>query len=94
MGAAGIKSTVLNLPPPNVSGQTEARTIATLAEIWGVQITPRFFSYGPVCCVAMATPLHGLKVNTRSIANFFLGILSDYKTIGGNRNKAIVLPKE
>lgn len=34
------------------------------------------------------------KVNTRSIANFFLGILSDYKTVGGNRNKAIVLPKE
>lgn len=34
------------------------------------------------------------KVNTRSIANFFLGILSDHKTIGGNRNKAIVLPKE
>ena len=34
------------------------------------------------------------RISTRSIANFFLGILSDYETVGGNRNKAIVLPKE
>jgi hypothetical protein len=34
------------------------------------------------------------KIKTRSIANFFLGILSDYETVGGNRNKAIVLPKD
>lgn len=33
---------------------------------------------------------YGIK--TRSIANFFLGILSDYETTGGNKNKAIVLP--
>lgn len=34
------------------------------------------------------------KIKTRSIANFFLGILSDYETVGGNRNKAIVIPNE
>ena len=34
------------------------------------------------------------KIKTRSITNFFLGILCDYETVGGNRNKAIVLPKE
>ena len=34
------------------------------------------------------------KIKTRSIANFFLGILSDYQTVGGNRNKAIVIPKD
>ena len=34
------------------------------------------------------------KIETRSIANFFLGILSDYETVGGNRNKAIVIPKD
>jgi hypothetical protein len=28
-----------------------------------------------------------------SIANFFVGMLDEYETEGGNRNKAIVLPK-
>ena len=47
-------ASVLNLPPPNVGGLTEARKIAALAEIRGVQIAPHFFSYGPLCWVAMA----------------------------------------
>lgn len=32
------------------------------------------------------------SITTRSITNFFLGILCDYKTVGGNKNKAIVMP--
>jgi 2-dehydro-3-deoxyphosphogalactonate aldolase len=47
-------ASVLNLPPPNVGGLTEARKIATLAEIRGMQIAPHFFSYGPLTWVAMA----------------------------------------
>ncbi|MDF1844981.1 MAG: mandelate racemase/muconate lactonizing enzyme family protein [Rubripirellula sp.] len=47
-------ASVLNLPPPNVGGLTEARKIATLAEMRGMQIAPHFFSYGPLCWVAMA----------------------------------------
>jgi len=47
-------ASVLNLPPPNVGGLTEARKIATLAEIRGIQIAPHFFSYGPLSWVAMA----------------------------------------
>jgi 2-dehydro-3-deoxyphosphogalactonate aldolase len=47
-------ASVLNLPPPNVGGLTEARKIATLAEIRGMQIAPHFFSYGPLNWVAMA----------------------------------------
>ena len=46
-------ASVLNLPPANVGGLTEARKIATLAEIRGMQIAPHFFSYGPLCWVAM-----------------------------------------
>ena len=54
-------ASVLNLPPPNVGGLTEARKIATLAELRGMQIAPHFFSYGPLTWVAtanlcMATP--------------------------------------
>ena len=47
-------ASVLNLPPPNVGGLTEARKIATLAEIRGMQIAPHFYNYGPLCWVAMA----------------------------------------
>ena len=47
-------ASVLNLPPPNVGGLTAARKIAALAEIRGMQIAPHFFSYGPLCWVAMA----------------------------------------
>ena len=47
-------ASVLNLPPPNVGGLTEARKIATLAEIRGMQIAPHFFSYGPLSWVAIA----------------------------------------
>lgn len=47
-------ASVLNLPPPTVGGLTEARKIATLAEIRGMQIAPHFFSYGPLSWVAMA----------------------------------------
>ena len=47
-------ASILNLPPPNVGGLTEARKIATLAELRGVQIAPHFFSYGPLNWVAMA----------------------------------------
>jgi L-alanine-DL-glutamate epimerase-like enolase superfamily enzyme len=47
-------ASVLNLPPPNVGGLTEARKIATLAELRGMQIAPHFFSYGPLNWVAMA----------------------------------------
>ena len=47
-------ASILNLPPPNVGGLTEARKIAVLAEIRGMQIAPHFFSYGPLCWVAMA----------------------------------------
>ena len=47
-------ASVLNLPPPNVGGLTEARKIAALAEIRGMQIAPHFFSYGPLTWVAMA----------------------------------------
>jgi len=47
-------ASVLNLPPPNVGGLTEARKIATLAEIRGMQLAPHFFSYGPLTWVAMA----------------------------------------
>jgi galactonate dehydratase len=47
-------ASVLNLPPPNVGGLTEARKIATLAESRGMQIAPHFFSYGPLNWVAMA----------------------------------------
>jgi len=47
-------ASVLNLPPPNVGGLTEARKIAALAEIRGMQIAPHFFSYGPLSWVAMA----------------------------------------
>lgn len=47
-------ASVLNLSPPNVGGLTEARKIATLAEIRGIQIAPHFFAYGPLCWVAMA----------------------------------------
>ena len=47
-------ASVLNLPPPNVGGLTEARKIATLAELRGMQIAPHFFSYGPLTWVAMA----------------------------------------
>ena len=47
-------ASVLNLPPPNVGGLTEARKIATLAEIRGMQIAPHFFSYGPLFWAAMA----------------------------------------
>jgi len=47
-------ASVLNLPPPNVGGLTEARKIATLAEIRGMQIAPHFFNYGPLTWVAMA----------------------------------------
>jgi 2-dehydro-3-deoxyphosphogalactonate aldolase len=46
-------ASILNLPPPNVGGLTEARKIATLAEIRGMQIAPHFFSYGPLTWVAM-----------------------------------------
>ena len=46
-------ASVLNLPPPNVGGLTEARKIATLAELRGMQIAPHFFSYGPLTWVAM-----------------------------------------
>lgn len=37
-----------------MGGLTEARKIATLAELRGVQIAPHFFSYGPLNWVAMA----------------------------------------
>ena len=47
-------ASILNLPPPNVGGLTEARKIATLAELLGIQIAPHFFSYGPLTWVAMA----------------------------------------
>ena len=47
-------ASILNLPPPNVGGLTEARKIATLAAIRGIQIAPHFFSYGPLTWVAMA----------------------------------------
>ena len=47
-------ASILNLPPPNVGGLTEARKIATLAEIKGMQIAPHFFNYGPLTWVAMA----------------------------------------
>jgi len=47
-------ASILNLPPPNVGGLTEARKIATLAELRGMQIAPHFFSYGPLTWVAMA----------------------------------------
>lgn len=47
-------ASILNLPPPNVGGLTEARKIATLAEIRGMQIAPHFFNYGPLTWVAMA----------------------------------------
>jgi len=47
-------ASVLNLSPPNVGGLTEARKIAALAEIRGIQIAPHFFSYGPLSWVAMA----------------------------------------
>ncbi len=47
-------ASILNLPPPNVGGLTEARKIATLAEMRGMQIAPHFFSYGPLNWVAMA----------------------------------------
>ena len=47
-------ASILNLPPPNVGGLTEARKIAALAEIRGMQIAPHFFSYGPLTWVAMA----------------------------------------
>ena len=46
-------ASILNLPPPNVGGLTEARKIATLAESRGMQIAPHFFSYGPLTWVAM-----------------------------------------
>ena len=47
-------ASILNLCPPNVGGLTEARKIATLAELRGVQIAPHFFSYGPLNWIAMA----------------------------------------
>ena len=47
-------ASILNLPPPNVGGLTEARKIATLAAIRGIQIAPHFFNYGPLTWVAMA----------------------------------------
>ena len=47
-------ASILNLPPANVGGLTEARKIATLAEMRGIQIAPHFFSYGPLNWVAMA----------------------------------------
>ena len=47
-------ASVLNLSPPNVGGLTEARKIATLAEVRGMQIAPHFFSYGPLSWLAMA----------------------------------------
>ena len=47
-------ASILNLPPPNVGGLTEARKIATLAEMRGMQIAPHFFNYGPLTWVAMA----------------------------------------
>jgi len=47
-------ASVLNLPSANVGGLTEARKIAALAEIRGMQIAPHFFSYGPLCWAAMA----------------------------------------
>lgn len=47
-------ASILNLPPPNVGGLTEARKIATLAEIRGMQIAPHFFNYGPLAWVSMA----------------------------------------
>jgi len=46
-------ASILNLPPPNVGGLTEARKIAALAEIRGMQIAPHFFAYGPLTWVAM-----------------------------------------
>ncbi len=33
------------------------------------------------------------NIECKSIANFFVGMLDRYETEGGNRNKAIVLPK-
>lgn len=33
------------------------------------------------------------NIQTKSITNFFIDLLPNYKTVGGNRNKAIVLPK-
>ncbi|WP_143549370.1 DUF1003 domain-containing protein [Rhodopirellula bahusiensis] len=33
------------------------------------------------------------SIECKSIANFFVGMLDGYETEGGNRNKAIVLPK-
>ncbi len=47
-------ASILNLSPLNVGGLTEARKIAALAEIRGMQIAPHFFSYGPLNWAAMA----------------------------------------
>ncbi len=47
-------ASIFNLSPPNVGGLTEARKIANLAELRGIQIAPHFFSYGPLTWVAMA----------------------------------------
>lgn len=47
-------ASILNLSSANVGGLTEARKIASLAEMQGIQIAPHFFSYGPLCWAAMA----------------------------------------
>lgn len=46
-------------------------------------------SYGEV----KETLRRNYGIECRSIANYFVGMLDDYETVGGNRNKAIVLPK-
>ena len=45
--------TNVGVPPSSVGGLTEARKIATLAEIRGMQIAPHFFSHGPLTWLAM-----------------------------------------
>ncbi|MGB0413576.1 MAG: mandelate racemase/muconate lactonizing enzyme family protein [Coraliomargarita sp.] len=47
-------ASILNLSPANSGGLTEARKIASLAEMRGMQIAPHFFEYGPLSWAAMA----------------------------------------
>ena len=51
-------ASILILPPPNVGGLTEARKIATLAKIRGMQIAPHFFAMD-LYAGGNGQPLHG-----------------------------------
>ncbi|MGB0599246.1 MAG: hypothetical protein ACPGLY_21390 [Rubripirellula sp.] len=74
----------------NAAAESPKNIVLTLADYRRANPDAETVSYTEVKNTLAET----CKINTRSITNFFLGSLCDYETVGGNRNKAIVLPEE